>query len=118
MMNGGINMLPVEVVQKQVEFFNDHDIDGFVSTYSKDIKLFRQGETTPYLIGSDALYKKYSQLFLNQNLHVTITNRMELGNYVIDYEEAIGLRENGIFKAIAIYEVKDNLLQNVWFIKE
>lgn len=38
---GGINMLPVEVVQKQVEFFNNHDIEGFVSTYSKDIQLFR-----------------------------------------------------------------------------
>ncbi|WP_432663976.1 nuclear transport factor 2 family protein [Wukongibacter baidiensis] len=111
-------MLPVEVVQKQVEFFNNHDIEGFVSTYSKDIQLFTQGETKPYLVGSDALYEKYSKLFLKEDLHVTITNRMELGNCVIDFEEAVGLRENEIFKAIAIYQVENDLIQNVWFVKD
>jgi len=49
------------------------------------------------------LYEKYPKLFLKEELYVTITNRMELGNYVIDFEEVIGLRENEIFKTIAIY---------------
>lgn len=43
---------------------------------------------------------------------------MELGNYVIDFEEAVGLRENEIFKAIVIYKVENNLIQNVWFVKD
>lgn len=111
-------MSPVEIVQRQLEYYNQHDIDGFVSTYSKDVNLYRQKETVPFLSGIEALGKKYADLFLIPNLHVTVTNRMVLGNYVIDYEEAIGLKENGIFKAIAIYEVQEKLIKNVWFIQE
>jgi len=39
------------------------------------------------------LYEKYSKLFLNEDLRVTITNRMELGDYVINFEEAVGLKK-------------------------
>ena len=111
-------MSPELVVQKQLEYYNNHDITGFISTYSKDIRAFYLGETTPFINGIDDLQKRYTERFSIPNLHAEIANRMLAGNFVIDNEQITGLKENIITNAIAIYEVKDDLIQNVWFIME
>jgi predicted SnoaL-like aldol condensation-catalyzing enzyme len=56
-----------------------------------------------------ALFEKASQL------HASITNRITQGNYVIAQEVVTGSPGAKEFTAVAIYEVKDGQIVNVWF---
>ncbi len=107
-----------QVVDMQLAYYNAHDIEGFVSTYSADIKLYNQGEAQPFLTGQEALRERYMKRFSIPELHADIANRMVLGNFILDFEHVRGLKENEMVKAIAIYEVRDGLIQNVWFARE
>lgn len=111
-------MSPEQVVQKQLEYYNNHDIERFLSTYSNDIKTYYLGETIPFLNGIKDLRKRYTERFSIPNLHAEIANRILVDNCVIDNEHITGLKENVITNAVAIYEVKDDLIHNVWFIME
>ncbi len=50
--------------------------------------------------------------------NATLKNRIVIGNKVINKEDVTGIKPNAIVKAVAIDEVKDNLIENVWFIFE
>lgn len=111
-------MTSEQVVQNQLVFYNNHDIEGFLSTYSSDIKAYYIDEDKPFLDGMDDLKKRYTERFTIPNLHADIANRIVIGNYVIDNEHITGLKENAITNAVAIYEVKDDLIRKVWFLFE
>jgi hypothetical protein len=111
-------MTAEQIVNRQLEYYNSHDLEGFASTYSKTIRIYNQGETTPYIEGIEALRKRYAERFSVPGLHAEIANRMVMGSFVIDYENITAEDENKAAKAIAIYEVRDGLIQNVWFIRE
>lgn len=113
-------MTAVEVVQKQLGFYNNHDLEGFASTYSRDIKIYNLGEVTPFLSGIETLRERYAKKFKTPGLHANISNRITLGNYVIDHENVTVLQGDEEVKSsvIAMYEVKDDLIINVWFARE
>ena len=106
---------PESIVNKQLEVYNNRDIDGFVNTYSIDIKLFTfpNNVTTQ---GRVALKRQYASFFENTpDLNAEIVNRIVLGNKVIDKEK---VTVNGrVFYAIAIYEVENDLIKKVTFIQ-
>ena len=107
-----------QTVDKQLEYYNNHDVDGFVSTYSKNIRIYNQGETAPYIEGIEALRERYTERFKTPGLHAEISNRMVMGSFVIDYEKITASNDSMIRKAVAVYEVKDGFIQNVWFVRE
>jgi len=109
---------PIAVIEKQLEFYNGRDIDGFVSTYSQEIQLFNLGENEPFLKGHEALRERYIQRFANPKLHARIADRMVIGNKVIDFEHVSGIKDNEISKVVAIYEVAEGLIHKVWFVRE
>lgn len=111
-------MTPEKVVQMQLDCYNAHDIEGFSASYSKDIKIYNQGENEPYISGVEALRQRYAERFKLPLLHAELTNRMVLGDTIIDYEHVSGVLEGKVTKAIAIYHVKDNLIDKVWFVRE
>jgi len=106
---------PEAIVNKQLEKYNERNIEEFVKTYSSDIKLHRfpNNVTTE---GQAALRKQYASFFKSvPDLNAEIVNRIVLGNKVIDKEK---VTVNGqIFYAIAIYEVSDGLISKVTFIQ-
>lgn len=110
-------ILPADLIEKQLKYYNNHDIEGFVSTYSESIRLYNQGECEPFLVGLDSLRRRYLDRFSNPKLHADITNRMVLGDYVVDFENVTGIDENAVTRVVVIYEVKYNLIQNVWFVR-
>jgi hypothetical protein len=108
---------PEEVVQQQVEAYNKHDIEAFLATYSPNVEITERLGAQVSITGHTAMRGIWGPLFENfPALHATITNRMVLGNFVIDYEEATGIPDIGVLHAIAIYEVNDGVIQKVWFI--
>jgi hypothetical protein len=106
---------PEKVVQEQVEAYNRHDIEGFLKTYSPDIKLydFPGKEITS---GLESMRMTYGKLFAeNPKLKVKIAKRIVQGEYVIDHEQgSTGSRE---FAAVAIYRVKDDKIIEVRFLE-
>ena len=109
---------PEEIVQRQLDYYNAKDLDNFCSTYTEDVLVKNLTDDSIILEGKPALRERYKGRFLNKNLFAELTNRMVIGNKVIDYEEITGLKEGSIVKAVAVYEIKNELISKVWFIYE
>lgn len=104
-----------QLVQKQLDAYNAQNIDAFVATYSPTIKIYEFPNKLTQQ-GLEELRTRYTAMFKKypQN-HSEIVNRTVQGNFVIDQEKVTG-REN-ILIVTAIYEVKDGLIENVWFLR-
>ena len=108
-------MSAVDVVQRQVEAYNDRDLNRFVSTYSETIAIFRMPSTKPSISGKVELAEFYStQRFNLSGLRAEIVNRIVLGDKVIDHERVWGVRDTPI-EIAAVYEVVGELIERVWF---
>lgn len=112
------NIKPEEVVQKQLDYYNNHNLEGFCFTYSDEIEVINLIDNTIIFKGKKALEDRYRERFTNPDLFAELTNRMVIGNKVIDYEEVSGIKEGEIVKAVAIYEIQENLIRRVWFLYE
>lgn len=106
----------VAVVDRQLEAYNAHDLAAFVACYAEDVRLFRLPATQPALSGRPALEDFYrTRRFGQPDLHADVVNRMVLGDKVIDHERITGLEPGRLIEAVAVYEVSDGLIRNVWF---
>ncbi len=103
------------IVQRQVDAYNAHDIDGFVATYQRDAVYIRLLDGEIVYAGIDAIRRAFGELFVNNpRLHVDITNRMVLGRVVVDREEVTGREGQPTGHVIALYEVDGGLIRRVW----
>jgi len=106
---------PETIVQKQLDAYNNRDIDGFMATYSEDVKLFSFPDKLNSE-GQETMRKSYDGYFKNTpDLHCEIKKRIVIGNKVIDHEYITSNGRN--FSAIAVYEVKNGLISKVTFIQ-
>lgn len=107
---------PETIVQRQLDAYNNRDIDAFMETYSDDVQLFN----FPREIRSKnkaEMRKRYAGYFASTpDLHCEIKNRIVHGNKVIDKEKitAKGLQR----EAVAIYEVVNGKIARVTFVKD
>lgn len=106
-----------QVVQKQIEFYNKGDIEGFASTYADDITVYTFPDNSITLSGKQALIERYSETF-KKNMFAEIRNRSIVGNKVIDWEFATNGMTGETVSLMAIYEIENNLISKVWFIRE
>ena len=107
-----------KVVDLQLEYYNKNQLDLFCSTYADDIVLTELTTGEVLVSGKEELYKKYEYRFNVQKVHANIVNRIVMDNVVIDHEEVTGIKENEVVKAVAIYEVEDQLIKKVTFVFE
>lgn len=104
------------LIQKQLDYYNANDLEGFISTYHKDIEILNLEDQSLILTGIDDLKEKYKERFYVQKVQAKLVNRMVIGNKVIDHESVSGIKENEDVKAIAVYQVEDDLIRRVWFL--
>ena len=45
-----------EIVQKQLDFYNNHDLEGFVSTYDDNIEIYNLDNNSIMLKGKEQLW--------------------------------------------------------------
>ena len=107
-------MTPVEVVQRQLEAYNARDLEAFAATYADGIRIYRMPTADPSISGMEKLRETYRARFASPGLHAEIVNRIAIGDKVIDHERVVGIKEHAI-EAVAVYEVRDGLIQTVWF---
>jgi hypothetical protein len=102
-------LLPEQVVQKNLECYNNRDIAGFMECFSADISLYTFPDPEPTLEGLEAIQKFYKQLFeASPKLHSTILKRILFNNKVIDHESIIGRQGSDVpLEIVVIYEVTE-----------
>jgi hypothetical protein len=113
-------MSPEEVVQKQLETYNNKDIDGFISLFHPDAVIYALGTHEPMAIGKENIRLIYTNLF-NQspNLHSEIKQRIVFGNKVIDYENITGRKGSSeAIELIMIYIVEGDFIKEAYSIRK
>jgi hypothetical protein len=107
----------IQVVQAQVDAYNAHDIDAFASCYADNVTISDLSGKRPVIAGIPALKKAFAFLAkAPKTFHVVIVQRTATGPTVVDHERVMGLPAGkGQPEAIAVYEVRDGKIQNVWF---
>jgi hypothetical protein len=109
-------MKAVDVVDRQVEAYNAHDVEAFSAWYEEDIKVWSMEDTHPNINSLSKLKEVYGKKFENPALHVEISNRITMGSYVIDHEKIQGAGEKPT-EAVVIYLVRGNRIQTVTIIR-
>jgi imidazolonepropionase-like amidohydrolase len=108
---------PETVVQRLVEAYNARDIEAFLSFYADDVVIRRLPSGEVAWNSKEAMRPRYAKRFAeNPELFCTITQRIVHGDWVVDHELVTGVKGRPRVRAVATYEVKNGLIQNVWFL--
>jgi uncharacterized protein (TIGR02246 family) len=104
-----------QVIEKQLNAYNNKSIDEFCECYADDIVLAVKGEVK--LEGLENLRNYYAKLFQSSpNLTATILERTVLQNHVIDIEKVTGRLNNAHPTTVtAKYTIRENKISRVDF---
>lgn len=109
---------PEEVVQRQLDAFNDHDLDAFVPLFDDDVVIFGLVDGSIVLRGIDAFRDRYLAVFRNRpKVRAQLVGRLTLGTFVIDQERLTNGDDHPPEDALAIYEVAGDVVTRMWFIE-
>jgi hypothetical protein len=108
---------PREVVNRQLEVYNAHDIDGYCALFAPDATISDLVTGQMMCNGLAEIRSAYTKRFAeNPKLHCIVHQRLESPTHAIDKETVSGL-PSGPLHLIAIYEVKDGLILSLRFIR-
>ena len=107
---------PAGFAQRQLDAYNDRDIDRFIAEYTDDVAAWRLGAAEPFLVGKAAFADHYRRnRFQLPDLRAELVQRMVFGNKVIDQERVTGVEATPM-EVAAIYEVTPQGICRVWFV--
>lgn len=108
---------PIEVVQAQVDAYNQRDLERFLSFYADEAQIFDYPDHL-LMAGKDAMRERYRKLFEPApQLHALILNRIAFDRFVIDRESVTGRADGKTIEAVAIYEIRDGRIVRVTFLR-
>lgn len=106
---------PEDLVQQQLNAYNQRNIDAFLEPYADDVEIYYHPDKLS-MKGKEAMRKTYSGMFQTiPALHCELKNRIVQGNVVIDHEN-VSFGDSSI-KAIAMYTIEGGKIQKVYFLK-
>ena len=105
---------PAEVVDAQFAAYNAHDLDSFAACYADNVSMIDIAGKNPPIKGMAELKMAFAYLSRKPpGGGVEIIRRIVNGPVVIDQERPLGVKDKP--DLIAIYEVRNGKIQNVWF---
>lgn len=108
---------PRAVVDRQLAAYNAHDIAAYAALFAEDAVVGEYVSGEVRLRGRSAIAAFYARRFAdNPELRCTVTARIDLGTCAIDRETVTGLPGPDL-ELVAIYEVRDGLIQSLRFIR-
>ena len=110
-------MTPTQLVQKQLDAYNAQDVAALAACYAPDCQIVSPDGAVTEKSREDVA-ARYTKAFAQfpQN-HANLTNRIAVGNSVVDHEHVVRAPGGEEFEIIAIYTVKDGLIARVNFAK-
>jgi hypothetical protein len=107
---------PAAFALRQLDAYNDRDLERFVREYTDDVEVYRLPGAEPLIVGKAALAEHYRKNRFNlPGLHAELVQRMVFGNKVIDQERVTGVPDAPL-EVAAIYEVTPAGIARVWFL--
>ena len=104
---------PADIVQRQVNAFNAHNLDALLATYAEDVKLYDFPDQL-LATGRSALRAHYEkQLGPDSKVHWEVRKRMVAGNVVIDEVRWTGRADGKSTDGVGIYQVRNGLIQSI-----
>ncbi|MFA0964433.1 amidohydrolase family protein [Roseivirga sp. BDSF3-8] len=111
-----IGHTPEDLAQEQLNAYNAGDIDAFLAPYSDSVEIYMFPDQLVSK-GKEVMRQRYGQMFEQlPELHCKLTDRVVLGNTVIDKEYVTGV-PNGPVEAIAIYKIENGRIARVYFVR-
>jgi imidazolonepropionase-like amidohydrolase len=102
-----------DVVQRQVNAFNAHNLDALLATYAEDVKLYDFPDQL-LATGRAALRAHYEkQLGPDSKAHWEIRKRLVAGNVIIDEVRWTGRADGKNSEGVGIYQVRNGLIQSI-----
>lgn len=108
---------PEAVVQAQLDAYNRHDLEGFLSYYADDAQLVDYPDQVTQS-GKEAMRPRYEKRFATPNLRAEIIERIVFDRFVIDHERIVAPPSTDVIEAVATYEVVDGKIIRVTFLKK
>jgi len=105
-----------QIVQAQLDHYNNHELEAFVELFHVDIKVYDLAKNTLRFEGRDDFRERYRNRFADGTVHAKLVNRMVIGNQVIDHEHVTTGDSDQVKQAVAIYEVIGEIITKVWFL--
>lgn len=104
-------------VERQLTAYNARDIDAFCEAFSQNIRVFNYPNEL-VLEGMAAYRGRYAEYFQSHpDLHCELISRIRIGNRVTDEERVTRIAGEPTIHAIAIYEIEDERIREIRFIK-
>lgn len=110
-------MTPRQIAIKQLAAYNDCNLEGFCDLFAANAVLTDLPSGEVVAAGIDAIRQMYQARFSVPNLTCRVHSTSDIGNFAIDRETVYGLPD-GPVDVVAMYEVKNNLIQRVFFIRD
>ncbi|HEX9512038.1 MAG TPA: amidohydrolase family protein [Puia sp.] len=110
-----IDETPLNIVQRQVNAYNAHDLETFLSFYS-DTAVIYNFPDKPMAKGKEQIRQLYTFLSKDTGLHVSITNRTIVNNKVFDHESAT-MSGHKLGEGEVIYYIDDRKITKVYLIE-
>ena len=112
-------LTPAQIAQKQMDAYNQRDVEAFLSMYSDNIKVFNFPNELLFE-GKEKMRERYNNSFNNTpDLHSTLISRSILENTVIDQEYIIIDKNQPAIEMIVIYKIQDqHIVEMYWIRKE
>lgn len=106
-------MSAADVVARQVEAYNAHDLEAFASCYADDV-VVTSGAGDVLLSGIAALRQQYGEWFSQmQDLRAEVVQRLTRGAWVVDDEYATAKSVEFSMRALVAYRVRNGVIDRV-----
>lgn len=109
--------LPAQVATKQIDAFNQRDLDGFMALYAEDAVVAEFPSGKVLWAGKAAIRERYATMFkANTMPPVRVPTRVVDGAFVVDYEEwdaKAGERNHATW----MYEIRGGLIRRGWTVR-
>ena len=110
-------MTPRDIAIQQLDAYNKHDLDAFCALFAENAQLIDMPTSNVIAEGMDAIRAIYRDRFSVEGLYCNVHATTDIGNFAIDRETVYGLPD-GPLNVVAMYEVIDDKIQRVFFIRE
>ena len=105
-----------DIVDKQLEGFNEKNIEKISECYSDDIQGYMLDTGDVLNKGKEQLLDAMKQGFESKPVARTeILNQIVQKDLVVNHEVIYNYVEGKIVRVVTLYEVKDNKITRVWF---
>jgi hypothetical protein len=105
-------MPAADIVARQVDAYNAHDLEGFLACYTDDI-VVTSGDGEILLEGGVAVRDQYGVMFEQlPDVKVSVRHRIELGSWVVD-DEHVTAATGFEIEALVAYHVPGDHIDRV-----